>query len=174
MVQYATILQYTTVPLWGREQNKDWLIFPLFSLCMILRKMSTSKFGKHKCQAFAKSSQDVNNMKEENSLLLFVPVTIYHDLHNVYVIVFCLSLCSCRFLCLCLWTRILQAMFIFTCFPCSSSNLLIEGTHPLLLFVEDLCTEIGWEQEIVWKDLKRGRRLGLISETIPTVMEVSP
>ena len=98
ILQYATILQHKAIPVWGREQNKDWLISLLFSRCMIARKILTSKFGKHKGRAFSKSSQHVNNMKEENSLLLFVHDAIYHDLHNVYVIVLCLSLCSCLFL----------------------------------------------------------------------------
>ena len=40
---------------------------------MIVRKILTSKFGKHKGQALAKSSQHINNMKEENSLLYLSP-----------------------------------------------------------------------------------------------------
>ena len=50
---------------------------------MIAREILASKFGKHKCQALAKSSQHVNNMKEENSLLLFVPGAISHDLMDM-------------------------------------------------------------------------------------------
>lgn len=50
---------------------------------MIVRKILTSKFGKHKGQALAKSSQHINNMKEENSLSLFVPGAIYYDLMNM-------------------------------------------------------------------------------------------
>ena len=83
ILQYATILQHKAIPVWGREQNKDWLISPLFSRCMIARKILTSKFGKHKGRAFSKSSQHVNNMKEENSLLLFVPGAISHDLMDI-------------------------------------------------------------------------------------------
>ena len=50
---------------------------------MIVRKILTSKFGKHKGQALAKSSQHINNMREENSLSLFVPGAIYYDLMNM-------------------------------------------------------------------------------------------